>query len=170
MFCSKCGNEIKTNDKFCSSCGQEVNKNNKETMDISEIIKEFGKNKIEACKYIANTYNLSLAEAKQLVDNEYNKNNQGKSIWQRAKEQVVEQNIQKQEEKNRIKQLKKDKVPFCPKCHSTNLTAQKKGFGLLKGALGVATLGGFGITAAGIGKNKIILTCLNCGYQFKPGK
>ena len=58
----------------------------------------------------------------------------------------------------------------CPRCGSTQLTANKKGFSLLKGALGVATIGGYGVVAAGHGKNKVLITCLNCGKQFKPGK
>lgn len=68
------------------------------------------------------------------------------------------------------KPVKKPKEVCCPKCGSTQLTAQKKGFGLLKGAAGVLTFGAYGVVTAGIGKNKIIVTCLSCGKQFKPGK
>ena len=171
MFCTNCGKEVSVNDKFCRNCGERINNSEKkDEYDVANVVDQFGKDKIGACKYLVNTYGLSLSKAKELVDKEHKLRNSNKSIWQQAKEQVAEQNLQKQNEKERIKQLKEDKIPFCPKCHSTNLTAQKKGFGLLKGAVGVATLGGFGVTAAGIGKNKIILTCLNCGYQFKPGK
>ncbi|MGL4571858.1 MAG: TM2 domain-containing protein [Clostridium sp.] len=63
-----------------------------------------------------------------------------------------------------------EKMVCCPKCGSTQLTANKKGFGLAKGALGVATFGAYGVVTAGIGKNKVIITCLNCGKQFKPGR
>lgn len=58
----------------------------------------------------------------------------------------------------------------CPKCGSTSLSANKKGFGLIKGAAGVIVAGPVGVVAAGHGKNKIIVTCLNCGKQFKPGR
>jgi ribosomal protein S27E len=58
----------------------------------------------------------------------------------------------------------------CPKCGSTSITANKKGFSLAKGALGVATVGAYGAVAAGHGKNKVLVTCLNCGKQWKPGK
>ncbi len=75
----------------------------------------------------------------------------------------------------KIDELKKKKAPInddvvrCPKCGSSQLTANKKGFGLAKGAAGVLTFGAYGVLAAGIGKNKIIITCLSCGKQFKPG-
>lgn len=61
-------------------------------------------------------------------------------------------------------------VASCPKCGSTSITANKKGFSLAKGALGVATVGAYGAIAAGHGKNKVIVTCLKCGHQWKPGK
>lgn len=65
---------------------------------------------------------------------------------------------------------KKDDVVRCPKCGSTSITANKKGFSLAKGAAGVLTFGAYGVLTAGIGKNKIIITCLKCGKQFKPGR
>lgn len=61
-------------------------------------------------------------------------------------------------------------VVYCPKCKSTSLTANKKGFSLAKGALGVATIGLYGLVAAGHGKNKVIVTCLKCGHQWKAGE
>ncbi|WP_346891210.1 hypothetical protein [Clostridium sp. UBA3887] len=63
-----------------------------------------------------------------------------------------------------------DNVARCPKCGSVSITADKKGFSLAKGALGVATVGAYGAIAAGHGKNKVIVTCLKCGHQWKPGK
>lgn len=172
MFCSNCGKEISPSDKFCRFCGQKIQEsgNEEEQYDVETVVNEFKNNRIGACKYLANMYGLSLSKAKELIDNEYSKRKKDKNIWKQAKQQIAEKNLHQQKELNKIKQLKEDKVPFCPRCHSTNLTAQKKGLGLLKGAIGVATFGGLGVTAAGIGKNKIILTCLNCGYQFKPGK
>lgn len=65
---------------------------------------------------------------------------------------------------------KSDDVVRCPKCKSTSITANKKGFSLAKGALGVATVGLYGVVAAGHGKNKVIVTCLKCGHQWKAGK
>lgn len=64
----------------------------------------------------------------------------------------------------------KEKTVCCPKCGSTQLTANKKGVGLGKAAIGAFVAGPYGLVAGGIGKNKIIITCLNCGKQFKPGK
>jgi hypothetical protein len=56
----------------------------------------------------------------------------------------------------------------CPKCGSTQLSANKKGFSGKNAALGML-LGG-GILAGTIGSNKVIITCLSCGHKFKPGE
>lgn len=67
--------------------------------------------------------------------------------------------------------IKNEKVVCCPKCGSTQLTANKKGFSLGKALVGgIALVPIAGVATGMIGKNKIIITCLNCGKQFKPGK
>ena len=58
----------------------------------------------------------------------------------------------------------------CPKCGSTQVTANKKGFSGSKAAAGVLLTGGVGLLAGTIGSNKILITCLNCAHQFKPGE
>lgn len=68
-----------------------------------------------------------------------------------------------------IEQKEEENV-CCPKCGSSQLSANKKGF-----SLGKAVVGGLvlvpvaGVVTGMIGKNKIIITCLRCGKQFKPG-
>lgn len=58
----------------------------------------------------------------------------------------------------------------CPKCGSSQITANKKGFSGKKAVVGALLTGGIGIAAGTIGSGKIIITCLNCGNQFKPGE
>lgn len=43
----------------------------------------------------------------------------------------------------------------CPKCGSTQIHAEKRGWSLMTGM---------------IGSSKIIMTCLKCGSKFKPGE
>jgi rubredoxin len=58
----------------------------------------------------------------------------------------------------------------CPKCKSTQVTAGKKGFSGKQAVAGAILTGGIGILAGTIGSNKVRITCLNCGHEFKPGE
>ena len=58
----------------------------------------------------------------------------------------------------------------CPKCGSTQLSANKKGFSGKKAVAGAVLTGGIGLLAGTIGRNKVKITCLSCGNQFKPGE
>lgn len=58
----------------------------------------------------------------------------------------------------------------CPKCGSSNIHADKKGYSIKKGLIGGILVGGYGLLAGLTGSNKIRLTCLDCGFQFKPGE
>lgn len=80
------------------------------------------------------------------------------------------------ESQKKLDELNKKSTPInnnvvrCPKCGSSQLSANKKGFSLGKAVAGGALLVPIAGVATGmIGKNKIIITCLNCGKQFKPG-
>jgi predicted RNA-binding Zn-ribbon protein involved in translation (DUF1610 family) len=57
----------------------------------------------------------------------------------------------------------------CPHCGSTQITANKKGFSAGKAIAGDLLLGPVGLLAGTAGRNKIIITCLNCGQQWQPG-
>lgn len=56
----------------------------------------------------------------------------------------------------------------CPRCRSTQLTANKKGFGLGKAAAGGLLLGPVGLLGGFLGSSKVKITCLKCGYTWKP--
>jgi DNA-directed RNA polymerase subunit RPC12/RpoP len=58
----------------------------------------------------------------------------------------------------------------CPKCGSNQLIANKKGFSGKKAVAGAVLTGGIGLLAGTIGSNKVIITCLSCGNEFKPGQ
>ena len=43
----------------------------------------------------------------------------------------------------------------------------KKGYGMIKGFTGAILTGGIGLLAGCIGKNKMKVYCMNCGYSWK---
>jgi len=58
----------------------------------------------------------------------------------------------------------------CPKCGSTQLSTNKKGFSGKKAFAGAILTGGIGLLAGTIGSNKIKITCLSCAKEFYPGQ
>src|SRR5690606_13338265 len=58
----------------------------------------------------------------------------------------------------------------CPKCGSTQLTAQKRGFSGGKAVAGAVITGGVGLLAGLHGKDKLDIYCMNCGNKWNPKK
>lgn len=58
----------------------------------------------------------------------------------------------------------------CPKCYSSNLHVDKKGFSGGRAFVGAITVGNLGLLAGTIGSNDILITCLKCGHKFNPVK
>lgn len=64
----------------------------------------------------------------------------------------------------------KEDLIKCPQCDSTQITANKKGFGIGKAAIGGILTGGIGLLGGFIGSGKVKITCLKCGNSWKAGK
>lgn len=84
-----------------------------------------------------------------------------KSLSPRQQEQLAT--------RQRIAENRAQGVACCPRCGSTSITANTKGYGIGKGVIGAAVVGPLGLVAGNIGRHKVLITCLNCGYRFKPG-
>lgn len=65
--------------------------------------------------------------------------------------------------------MEEEKI-HCPKCNSTQLTANTKGYSGGKAVAGAVLTGGIGLLAGLHGKGKIIITCMSCGEKWKPGE
>lgn len=149
-ICLNCGDKLLDNAKKCPTCGKKA--------DGFPIVDPKDKELIE-----------------KLISEAPNKDKKDAPVWEKKVDTKLgmfqkekDKKDKKTAEKDRIKQMKEEKIPFCPKCHSTSLTAQKKGFGIGKAVIGRALVGNIGLMAGNIGANKVIVTCLNCGHQFEP--
>ena len=76
----------------------------------------------------------------------------------------------KEQAKQRVAENKASGVACCPKCGSTSLSANKKGFSFGKAATGAFIAGPVGLVGGTLGANKLEVTCLNCGHKFRPDK
>lgn len=153
-------------------------------IDNEELIETFGSNKMDAIMHVRAITKCKLSEAKNYVDKVYKTYNVPTTVdtyfSQQAKKKQdiqdlkyqleVEREANKTTARQRKKINKSQGVACCPKCGSASLSANKKGFGIGKAVIGRSTIGNIGLTAGNIGAKKVLVTCLNCGKQFKPGK
>lgn len=140
MFCTNCGASNKEGVKFCTSCGSAI----KDRKAGSE-----NKNLVGGI----------MGSAKKF----YNENNKSVPKKKDHDEEMLE--IQRKQLKLQEQQMKS--MAKCPRCGSTSLSGQKKGFGIGKAVIGGAVAGPIGLVAGNIGAKKVNVTCLNCGKRFK---
>ena len=74
---------------------------------------------------------------------------------------------EKQYQKERLEQLKRDKVPYCPKCKSTSLTYENKKLSVGRAVTGGVLFGGVGAIVGGLSSKKGYVRCLKCGHRWK---
>lgn len=94
-----------------------------------------------------------------------------KEVKSRGK--IKEETVMKLEEQVQTKTDtidRSDDVLHCFKCGSSQLSANKKGFGLGKAAVGGLLTGEVGLLGGFIGSRKVKITCLRCGYSWTAGK
>lgn len=105
----------------------------------------------------SNVENLYLDKFLELLNTQINT---------RPKE-LSKRQAEKQYEKERLEQLKRDKIPYCPKCHSTSLTYQNKKLSIGRAVTGGVLLGDVGAVVGGLSSKKGYVKCLNCGHKWK---
>lgn len=80
---------------------------------------------------------------------------------------IIKKSEKVPDKSNIIKEVDENQAR-CPRCGSTSLSANKKGFGMGKAVVGTLAFGVIGGALAGsIGAKKIEVTCLKCGKKFK---
>lgn len=127
---------------------------------------------------------ISYEEAKRLLENKYrefehfkikekeiNKQEEKKRRENERLKSISAMAIKKHEEEKyesvRIEQLKKEHIPYCPKCHSTALTYQNKKLSIGRAIVGDALAGPVGGVLGGLTSKKGYVKCLNCGHEWK---
>lgn len=194
--CPMCEKMISPNAHACPQCGEpmkeviptlEMNtewnnlESNQELFDV--LLSDAGQRKIGVIKVVRELTNLGLKEAKNLVD--YTPSVIATGVTREVAQHFVNVLVAPGAYAQVVPSLKTEDTinktteqviapnanqPKCPRCYSSSLSANKKGFGLGKAIGGAVLLGPVGILGGAIGSNKIKITCLNCGHTFKPNK
>lgn len=82
-------------------------------------------------------------------------------------ERIENKNKDKLIEQERIANLDKQRIPYCPKCHSTSLTYVDKKLSIGRAVVGGAIAGPTGAVLGGLSSKKGKVKCLNCGHTWK---
>lgn len=178
MFCPNCGNDC-GEANFCSNCGHDLGRNSqpssiaKSGPDMEYYFSKYGKDRIGAIQELRIETGWSPMVAKAEIDKYFDQKQSVScaSAPDSALREVKKAlNLKKSAFKEKKADLDASGQVYCPKCLSTSVTANQKGFGFARGALGASIGLDVGLIAGGIGSKKVICTCLKCGYQWKPGK
>ncbi|MDH5076073.1 hypothetical protein Cp4440_02214 [Clostridium perfringens] len=105
----------------------------------------------------SNVENLYLDKFLELLNTQIN--TRPKELSKRQAEKIYQ--------KERIAQLKRDKVPYCPKCKSKSLTYQNKKLSVRRAITGKILFGEEGAILGGLSSKKEYVKCLNCGHKWK---
>ena len=142
-------------------------------VDMGEYFARFNPNRVAAVKAIVQETGMDMRLAKELVDREFA--HRQKTLYAAQPDAAMRDlkralNPKKAERDERRAELDKQGVVYCPKCLSTSITGDKKGFGIGKAVVGASLAGGLGLMAGNIHAKKVRLTCMKCGYQWMAGK
>lgn len=160
-------------------------------VNIDELISEHGTDKISTIKHLREITGISLSEGKRIVDIAHrNRGIKQPGFFQQVKEQAsqiqmaeltgaaqsdkhqtkldkLEMKTAKIEAKTKEQELRDLKnTARCPRCKSTSLTANQKGFGAGKAAVGSLVNIPVALLAGSIGSKKVQVTCLKCKKKF----
>ncbi len=146
MFCTKCGKENRADSAFCGYCGNPFTSFVADKPETGELTKT----DMDLAYYKAN---LQMQQ-------------QALQMQQQELEEARKQTEQ-QRQQLRLQRKQYDEMMKCPRCGSTSLSGNKKGYGVGKGVVGAAIFGPLGLVAGNIGSGKVMVTCMKCGYKFR---
>lgn len=178
MFCINCGQQLQEGAKFCSNCGTPVGTATPATpaptgpelvmtlnghdIDLVALHDKHGlftprSFKINAIKDVKERAGVDLTTAKSFID----------SIIDR--EDLIAYFADKDAKDQAAFQAEKEALGdslYCPKCHSTAIHIDKKGYSLTKGVVGTLVLGPLGLLAGKHHSNRLRYKCLKCGHEW----
>lgn len=189
-FCSECGTpapKMPQADKVDGCTDKEFSSRmllsvDGQSVDLLAIVNEHGPgfmNRMAAARQLRNLIpSLSLSAAKGIMDDAYcrvfpdlaEERRVPDLPQQEVKPVLPPTRNERDELRERVRQMDLDGIAYCPKCYSMSLSSHKKGFGIGKAVVGTAIAGPLGLVAGNIGAKKVRVTCLKCGHQFWAGK
>lgn len=146
MYCTECGMKIRDNIKFCTACGRPLSNSTRSMTSEGSII----------------GLKQSVTESRGTLVSKHETNN----IVRNTAPDYQKEILKVQNKQLEIQKKQSDAMARCPRCGSTSLSGNKKGFGIGKAVIGGAIAGPIGLVAGNLGAKKVQVTCLKCGKKF----
>ena len=162
MICPNCNTAIADDSVFCSFCGKQISSENSFSSGLTNELR------CPQCGALASTdanfctncrsplSETAIVEVKKRNDIQL----------QQAQMQMQAMTLKAQQEQLHLQKIQYDSMAKCPRCGSTSLSGNKKGFGIGKAVVGAALVGPLGLVAGNIGAKKVWVTCLKCRKKF----
>ena len=161
MICPHCNKVIPDDSIFCSSCGKRLESSAEVIPSDTIVCPNCGAYNSKDSNFCSNCRTpLSQTALK-------NTEEQGELQLQQAQLKMQAMALKAQQEQLQLQQQQYSSMARCPRCGSTSLSGNKKGFGIGKAVVGAALVGPLGLVAGNIGAQKVQVTCLKCGKKFK---
>jgi len=151
MYCTRCGKPNRDDSRFCGYCGHPFN------TEISPAAPTISKEEMDLAYYKAN---LQMQQQQLIMQQ------QALELQQKELEEA-RRHTEQHDRELRLQKKQFDSMMKCPRCGSTSLSGNKKGYGIGKGLVGAAVFGPIGLVAGNLGSKKVIITCMKCGHKFK---
>lgn len=163
MMCPNCNAVIADDSVFCSACGKRIPEEEYSSSVLMDGLRcpNCGATVSADANFCTNCRSplseTAVAEVQKRNDLQL----------QQAQMQMQAMTLKAQQEQLQIQKMQYDSMARCPRCGSTSLSGNKKGFGIGKAVVGAALVGPLGLVAGNIGSKKVLVTCLKCGKKFK---
>lgn len=187
ITCPECGKQISDRATSCPGCGYpladealEIEQENTNIVeikgvdvDIYQLFELYSGNRVKIARAIHDMTGVSIKESTEIASQYIKDRGLRPMNWldefydTLGLDTAAKQVEKEREEKQRLKQLKKEKVPFCPKCHSTSITFSTKKLSVGRALVGSAVAGPAGAVLGGFSSGKGYAVCLNCGKRWK---
>lgn len=187
ITCPECGKQISDKAASCPGCGYPLadevldvvqeNTNiveiNGMDVDIYHLYELYSGNRVKIAQAIQKMTGIGITESvditkQYLKDRGLRPMNWADEIFDTfGGDTNVKRVEKKQEEKRHLKQLKKEKIPFCPRCHSTSITFDTKKLSISRAIIGHELAGPTGAILGGFSSSQGYAVCLNCGKRWK---